>query len=179
MNRHPLEEVFNAPAWDILSAIHRGFRAQIDVKGKLAEYYFHRQLVALEEAGFLRDLQWLDVDGQPDFIVTVRGRTLRIECKNVRNERYRNPETFKVELQRTRNSKDGTPTRAYRGDEFDVLAACLFNQTGRWEYFYTATRYLARRKEMPELLVIMQRVPMAPADKWRGSLEDAIRDALE
>src|SRR4051794_37624858 len=37
--RHPPEEKFNASAWDILSAIERGFRAQVDVKGKLAEWF--------------------------------------------------------------------------------------------------------------------------------------------
>ncbi len=37
--RHPLEVKFNAPAWDILSVIERGFRAQVDVKGKLAEWF--------------------------------------------------------------------------------------------------------------------------------------------
>ena len=30
---HPLELKFNAPAWDILSAIEQGSRAQTDVKG--------------------------------------------------------------------------------------------------------------------------------------------------
>ncbi len=36
--RHPLEEEFNASASDILSAIQQGFRAQVDVKGKLLSY---------------------------------------------------------------------------------------------------------------------------------------------
>jgi len=34
---HQLEKDFNAPAKDILDAISYGFRAQVDVKGKLAE----------------------------------------------------------------------------------------------------------------------------------------------
>lgn len=37
MKKHPLEELWNTSAWDILSAVQRGFRAQVDVKGKLAE----------------------------------------------------------------------------------------------------------------------------------------------
>ncbi len=40
--KHPLEEKFKASGWDILSAIERGFRAQVDVKGKLAEYFLYR-----------------------------------------------------------------------------------------------------------------------------------------
>jgi hypothetical protein len=43
--RHPLEVKFNASAWDILCAIERGFRAQVDVKGKLAEWFLFKVLV--------------------------------------------------------------------------------------------------------------------------------------
>jgi hypothetical protein len=39
MRTHPLENDLNADAADILSAIQKGFRAIIDVKGKLAEYF--------------------------------------------------------------------------------------------------------------------------------------------
>src|ERR1035437_2934306 len=35
---HPLEVKLNAASDDILLAIHKGFRAIIDTKGKLAEY---------------------------------------------------------------------------------------------------------------------------------------------
>ena len=37
--RHPLELELNADARDILSAVQSGFRALVDVKGKLAEYF--------------------------------------------------------------------------------------------------------------------------------------------
>ena len=81
-------------------------------------------------------------------------------------------------MQKTRNSKDGTPTRGYRTDEFDILAACLFNQTREWEYLYVATRSLHRRPSMADFLVIMQRVPLRPEGPWRADIETAIRDAL-
>ena len=179
--RHPVEDLLNASASDILSAIQRGFRALVDVKGKLAEYFLFQKLEQLRERGVIESVEWLDKDGQPDFFIRVGGHTLRVECKNVRSgedERYHDPEAYKVELQKTRNSKDGTPTRGYRIDEFDVLAACLFNQTHEWEYLYVATRRLHRRPNMADFLVIMQRVPLRPEGPWRADIEAAIRDAL-
>jgi hypothetical protein len=179
--RHPVEDLLNASAADILSAIHRGFRALVDVKGKLAEYFLLQKLEQLRERGLIKSVEWLDKDGQPDFFIHVGRHTLRVECKNVRSgedQRYHDPEAYKVELQKTRNSKDGTPTRGYRIDEFDVLAACLFNQTHEWEYLYVATRRLQRRPNMGDFLVIMQRVPLRPEGPWRADIEAAIRDAL-
>jgi len=182
-DRHPLEEHLNASASDIMSAIQGGFRALIDVKGKLAEYFLFRKLEELRARGRIGKVEWIDKDGQPDFLVHLPERTLRVECKNVRSGkegRYRKGEGYKVELQKTRNSKDGTPTRGYRLDEFDVLAACLFNQTHEWQYLYVATRALERRQEqgMENFLVIMQRVPPRADGPWRTEIEEAIRDAL-
>ena len=179
--RHEVEDLLNASAADILSAIHRGFRSVVDVKGKLAEYFLSQKLEELRKHRVIESVEWLDKDGQPDFFIRVGGRTLRVECKNVRsgeNGLYRNPKAYKVELQKTRNSKDGTPTRGYRIEEFDVLAACLFNQTHEWEYLYIATRRLERRPGMTDFLVIMQRVPLRAEGPWRADMEAAIRDAL-
>src|SRR3954454_22877383 len=49
--RHPLEVKFNAGAWDILCAIEKGFRAQVDVKGKLAEWFLYKVLEELKATG--------------------------------------------------------------------------------------------------------------------------------
>jgi hypothetical protein len=49
MRSHPLEYTLNADAADILSAIQNGFRATIDVKGKLAEYFLVKQLLDLKK----------------------------------------------------------------------------------------------------------------------------------
>ncbi len=183
MSRHPLEEKWNAPASDILTAIEHGFRAQVDVKGKLAEYYLFKRLVALEERGIVKNVEWPDRDGKPDFLVDVDSRTLRVECKNARTPKTpkgRSAEVavaHRVELQRTRNSMDGTPTRGYRADEFDLLAACLFNITGRWEFLYVVTQDLQRRKKLPEYLEIMQPVPLQPMGVWVDDLEMALKKA--
>jgi hypothetical protein len=174
--RHPVEVLLNASASDILSAVQRGFRALVDVKGKLAEYFLEKQLADLVLNGQIESFQWTDVDGEPDFEVRVHGRSLKLECKNIRSkEMFRKPTlAYKVEIQKTRNSRDGTPTRGYRQDEFDVLAACLFNHTKKWEYLFVATENLARRVDMPDLLVVMQRVPLRPEGHWNHSLWEVL-----
>jgi transcriptional regulator with XRE-family HTH domain len=65
---HPLEAEWTCDAWDILTAVERGHRAQVDVKGKLAEYFLHEYLRRLET--MLPGLvvrSWNDIDGEPDF----------------------------------------------------------------------------------------------------------------
>jgi len=176
--RHPLEDILKVSAWDILSAIEKGFRAQIDVKGKLAELFMSRQLDALKQASRIEDFTWQDIDGRPDFIVRYRGHELTLECKNIRNEQYRRPPSYKVELQRTRNSMDGTPARGYKVDDFDVIGVSLFNQTGRWDYAYVATKHLDRRSDMPEFLVVMQRVPIEIHEPWNREPLKAFDDAI-
>lgn len=174
--KHPLEQVLNASTWDILSAVQRGFRAIIDVKGKLAEYFLEKEIDKLRADGKIQSYTWQDIDGQPDFLVSLGGRTLRLECKNVRSEIvFAKPVPgYKIELQKTRNSKDGTPTRAYRFSEFDVLAACLFNHTHEWNYLFVPARHLTPRPEAPDLIKIMQCVPFEPSGYWSESLLDVL-----
>lgn len=181
MTKHPLEVLWNTTAWDILSAIQRGFRAQVDVKGKLAEWFLFQKLDQIEKEGALKNVIWQDKDGQPDFVVPYAGRVIKIECKNVRSpgKTKRTQESARVELQKTRNNKKGEPTRGYKPEEFDVLAACLFNFTGQWEYLFIATRRLARRpKPLEQFLQIMQPVPLHPEGFWSYDLFDALKDAI-
>ncbi len=125
MRVHPLEQELNADASDILSAIQKGFRAIIDVKGKLAEYFLEKEIASLRAQGLVSAYTWTDKDGEPDFVVEYQGRSLTIECKNIRSkELFKSPPAYKVELQKTRNSKDGTNTRGYKRNEFDILAVC-------------------------------------------------------
>jgi hypothetical protein len=182
MKKHPLEELWNTTAWDILSAIQRGFRAQVDVKGKLAEWFLFQRLEKMEQEGALENVDWTDKDGQPDFVVTRAGREIKIECKNVRSPgKAKRPQEYaRVELQKTRNSKEGEPTRGYKPEEFDVLAACLFNSTRKWEYLFVATRRLTRRpKPLAQFLTIMQPVPLQPEGFWSYDLFDALKDAIK
>lgn len=175
--KHPLEEHLNASADDILSAIQNGFRAIIDVKGKLAEYFLLKQLVDLKDRGVILDCHWSDKDGEPDFLIHIQKETLRIECKNIRSkELFRTPPSYKVELQKTRNSKDGTNTRGYQTSEFDILAACLFNHTKKWEYLFICTPRLGVRPEEPTCLKIMQPVPFTAIAPWYSTIDLAITE---
>jgi hypothetical protein len=168
---HELEKLLNAPANDIMDAILNGFRAQVDVKGKLAELYLFRYLKSLADKGIIGDLEWRDRDGVPDFAFIYNGKNYQMECKNVRNEIYKLPEfSYKVEIQRTRNSKDGSNTRSYRADYFDILAACTFNQTGKWDFMFIRANNLDVVENNPDLLKIMQRVPIDIIDPWKKDL---------
>ena len=179
MARHPLEDILNASADDIMTAIQRGFRAQVDVKGKLAELFMDRQLSNLEQSGAIERHTWQDIDGKPDFLVTYQGLEIVVECKNIRNEMYKKPPSYKVELQKTRNSMDGTPTRGYGCNEFDVLGVALFNQTGQWDYPWIATKHLEVRHDNADKLKVMQRVPMgSPLGDWKTNPLDAFNDTV-
>ncbi len=171
---HQLEELFNAPAEDIMDAILAGFRAQVDVKGKLAELYLHRYLLKLEEEGKIMNMEWVDDDGLPDFTCEYRGRTYQIECKNLRNEVYKKIPSYKVEIQKTRNSKDGSNTRSYRVDYFDILAVCTFNQTENWDFYFIKASDLEVVEKDHNLLKIMQRVPHRPNNKWRADIGNCL-----
>jgi transcriptional regulator with XRE-family HTH domain len=175
-----LPQLWGVDPDDIIEAVAHGFRAQVDVKGKLAELFLHRQLVQLEAAGEIHDVQWLDEDGRPDFIVTYRGKPLVVECKNVRSPsgQRKSHEPIRVELQKTRNPRDGSPTRGYALDHFEVLSACLFNRTGRWEYLHIAGRNLEARDGDSSLLKVMQVVPESPQGHWHGSVIEALEEAV-
>jgi hypothetical protein len=179
MRTHPLENDLNADASDILSAIQKGFRAIIDVKGKLAEYFLDKELACLKNEGTISNYHWADKDGEPDFLIEYLGRQLKVECKNIRSkELFRTPPSYKVELQKTRNSKDGTNTRGYKRNEFDILVACLFNHTKRWEYLFVCTSRLEVRPKERTFLKIMQPVPFTVTSPWHSTLEAAISERV-
>ena len=178
LQEHPLETKLSASADDILSAIERGFRATIDAKGKLAEFFLSKELQRLEKLRVIEDLVWFDEDGKPDFTLVYHKRKLRVECKNIRSpDPKRKRDSFRVELQKTRNSKDGTPTRAYGIDHFDILSVCLFNRTAEWSYLHISALRLGRRPDAANLLEIMQPVPeRGPAGHWKDTIADALLD---
>ena len=178
---HRLEKTLNAPADDILEAIACGFRAQADVKGKLAELYLARHLDGLIAQGVIDRYTWNDKDGVPDFEVFKGTVRLVVECKNVRSgPRHGGSGFATVELQKTRNGVDaqGNKTRGYRMDHFDVLAACTFNQTGQWTYRFIRSRRLLARTGSPDILVVMQQVPYVDGDGWSGDLSAVIEEEL-
>jgi len=179
-NSHPIEKLFKSSAKDILDALQIGSRARVDVKGKLAELYLLRKLETLKASGAIDDFVHQDIDGEPDFLVTRNGKTYRLECKNLRDAedgRYRkNGATlaYKVEVQKTRNSKDGTNTRHYRRDYIDILAVCLFNQIGEWGFYFIKAEDLEVQPDDIEYIKVMQRVPLSPSGVWKTELVDVL-----
>ena len=135
-------------------------------------------LTRLEKRGRVQRIDWLDADDKPDFVVKVGRRDAVVECKNVRSlaGKERQDAPMRVELQKTRNARDGTNTRGYRTDHFDVLSACLFNRVGRWDFLHIAIDNLATRPDDPSCLKVMHEVPDKPRPPWRVSILEAIED---
>lgn len=190
---HPLEIKFNAPAADILEAIEHGFRAQVDVKGKLAELYMSRHLDRLKAAGKIASYVWHDSDDLPDFEVFMPdGRRVVVECKNCRTPAKPKPPASgrrrgadaasggcMVEIQKTRSGVDGAgkKTRGYLVTHFDVLAVSTFNQNREWRFRFVPSNSLAVRDEGAGVLKVMQPVPLTGEDgPWSDDFLRAVAD---
>jgi len=175
---HPLLASWKVSSSDVVEALAHGFRAQVDVKGKLAEWLLFKELTRLQDTGEIQELEWLDADDMPDFVIKTRGRRVTVQCKNARSPTANmNPGApIKVELQKTRNARDGSNTRGYKTDQFSILSVCLFNRTRNWDFLHIPVRQLATRAEDPTYLAIMQTVPAEPSPPWRGSILEAIED---
>lgn len=162
-SRHVLEEQFALTSEQILDIIGGRNRLSVAVRGGVAEYHLEQQLTG---APGIASVERLDVDAMHDFDVTLDdGTFLRVECKNA------SPKTsadgrFKVEVQKTRASKGDPASRFYAVDGFDVVAACLFSPTGRWEFRFGRTADMARHKTFPDRLAPIQPI----TDDWGDSL---------
>jgi hypothetical protein len=178
---HPLEHVLKASGWAILSAIERQRMSVMNAKGQLAEYYLNRRLEDMLARQEIQGFEWrLE---SPDFSVMFDNLNFTMECKNVRKEDEKRAKSKKgdpwwVEIQRTRDSKAGKGTRAYAVHQFDILAVCLFNRTGRWEHWFVASKNLKRRGTDENLLDIHQHMPLQPDRMWHSDLVGAITDAV-
>ncbi|WP_454119243.1 hypothetical protein [Microbacterium lacticum] len=161
--RHVLEKQFALTSEQILDIIGGRNRLSVAVRGGVAEYHLEQQLT---RAPGIASVQRLDVDAMHDFDVTLDdGTFLRVECKNA------SPKTsaggaFKVEVQKTRASKGDPASRFYTADGFDVVAACLFSPTGRWEFRFGRTANMARHKDFSDRLAPIQPI----TDDWTDSL---------
>lgn len=161
--RHVLEKQFALTSEQILDIIGGRNRLSVAVRGGVAEYHLEQQLTG---APGIASVQRLDVDAMHDFDVTLDdGTFLRVECKNA------SPKTsaggaFKVEVQKTRASKGDPASRFYAADGFDVVAACLFSPTGRWEFRFGRTSDMARHKDFDDRLAPIQTI----TDDWTDSL---------
>lgn len=151
--RHVLEEQFALTSRQILDIIGGRNRLSVAVRGGVAEHHLEHQL---EHAPGVATVERLDVDAMHDFDVTMTdGRHLRVECKNA------SPKTsasgaFKVD----------PASRFYPADGFDVVAACLFSPTGRWDFRYGPTSAMTRHKDFPDRLAPIQTI----TDDWPDAL---------
>lgn len=167
---HPVERMLNASARDILDALENGFRARADLKGKLAELFMSRHLDGLQRDDVIDHYQWFDQDGVPDFTIWFTNGTMtQLEVKNVRSGRG----PLRAETQKTRASRGDPMSRYYRVDHFELIAACLFNATGRWDYVFARSADLLRLPDNPDYLGTMQPIDPGAAYPWYRSLADA------
>jgi hypothetical protein len=120
----------------------------------------------------VRHVEQLDQDAQPDFLVTLDGgREVTIECKNVSPIRRANGD-IKVEVQKTRSSRDDPAGRFYRRDQFDLVAASLWPVAGRWEFRFKATEALDAHPRFPDRVAPIQ---IVDDDTWSETVADALR----
>lgn len=166
---HPVERMLSASARDILDALENGFRARADLKGKLAELFMSRYLDGLQRDGTIDRYEWFDQDGVPDFTIWFPdGMKIQLEVKNVRSGRG----PLRAETQKTRASRSDPMSRYYRVDHFDILAACLFNATGRWDYVFARSADLLRLPTDSDYLATMQPIDRAITHPWYRDLAD-------
>jgi hypothetical protein len=164
---HPVERMLNASARDILDALENGFRARADLKGKLAELFMSRHLDGLQREDVIDHYEWFDQDGVPDFTIWFTDGTMtQLEVKNVRSGRG----PLRAETQKTRASRGDPMSRYYRVDQFEVIAACLFNATGRWDYVFARSADLERLPQHADYLATMQCIDPAVRHPWHRTL---------
>ncbi len=164
---HRLEQNFDLTAHQILDIINNRMRLEVAVKGGVAEYHLGQ---LLESDPAVAAVAGLDQDAQPDFDVRLRdGRAVLIECKNVSPEPYANGD-YKVEVQKTRATSGDPAGRLYRPDQFDLVAACLYSPTRRWDFRFIHTSQLERHAVHPDRLAATHRVD----GRWSATLLGAL-----
>lgn len=173
---HSLERALGLSARAILDAIKRNNRILVAVKGAVAQERLRYRLSRLKISGAIQDFGSLDADGKPDFWVRFRGREYLVECKNVQKQLRRGEMT--VDFMRTRYQKTGKPSaRFYSESEFQVLAACRFNQTRKWDFRFIATTKLDRHPRYRSRLD--NRVSLGASKRyymqWRDDLPSVLR----
>jgi hypothetical protein len=164
---HELEEEFDLSSRDILEIIANRTRLSVAVRGGVAEHHLLRLLQDSREVAFVEPI---DRDGEPDLDVSLRdGPRVLVECKNVSPNRYADGSP-KVEVQKTRSQQGDPAGRFYRPEQFEVVAACLFAVTGRWEYRFKATASMERHPRHPDRLAVLHRVDSS----WSTTIKEAL-----
>jgi hypothetical protein len=164
---HALETEFDLTSREILEIIANRTRLAVAVRGGVAEHHLQHHLDSDPDVA---SAVLIDRDGEPDFdALLTNGRRVLIECKNVSPNTYADG-TPKVEVQKTRSQKGDPAGRFYKPDQFDVVAACLYAVTGRWEFRFKATVDLERHPKHEDRLAVLHRVD----ESWRTYLAEAV-----
>jgi len=168
-----LEDEFQLSADEILHVIDRSPRCKQMVKGFVAEYHLERLFQGLKDSGKIVSFERLNRDGQPDFVVKSNKGSFRVECKMaMAKTRYADGD-MKIDFQRTRNSPADPTSRFYKRGDFDIVAACLYNQTGKWEFkFIRTSNLLIDQKVGKDCLMKALRYPGGLP--WVNSIESLI-----
>ena len=156
------------------------------VRGILAEAKLGTDVIAALEGKGWREV--VATTDQPyDYLIEDAGGPVKIQVKNQRREkgepltaksRFKRADYYIVETQKTRSGKDkeGATTRAYRFDEFNILAVCLQPSTGSWnDFLFTVARWLLPSDKNPNWIGTYQPVPTGKNEVWADDLEVAIQ----
>ena len=169
---HALEHEFGLPAWEILDTINRRNRCKIAVRGAIAEAHLIRHLRRLEEAGYIQGFEDFDRDAYPDCRVDYDGRSFFVECKNVQKQKRQRGETepVTIDFKRTRNPMANPEARYYGPEEFEIVAACLWNRTRQWVFRFAVTADLPRHPQYPDRILDIVTVDVAESPIWTANL---------
>ncbi|MBI2760140.1 MAG: hypothetical protein HYX51_01775 [Chloroflexi bacterium] len=172
-----VDSYFGLSAADLLRVILSNPRCAMNVRGAVAEEHFRLRLEDLKRRRVIAGYT-VGGEGKPDFAVDVNGHIVLVEVKNV--EQAKNPANrtslvrVTIDFKKTRNQLGGKHLRFYHRSEFDVVAACIFNRTGTWDFAYARTASFAEHAAHPGLghlhdkLVVMQNGQLLPA--WTTDL---------
>lgn len=149
------QTLFGMDEAQLLDVISSRFRLMNAVRGGVAEAHL---LLALAADPAVASAEPIDLDGQPDARITLHdGTALLVECKNAARECYADGSP-RVEVQKTRASKNDPLSRFYRPEQFDVLAVCLHAPTGEWAFAFAYSHDLDGHAEHTDRIRPMQRV---------------------
>lgn len=149
-----LESYFGLSVEQLFQVILDNPRCLMNVKGAVAEAHLRLLLDGLKEEGVISGFT-IGGEGKPDFAVAYAKRAILIECKNVEKAKNRANQqslvSVTIDFKKTRNQLGGKHLRYYRRDEFDIVAACLFNRTNEWRFVYARTATFAEHPDFPGL----------------------------
>lgn len=175
---HPVLQEMGLSCDELLDVIKRSDRCYMTVRGYVAERHLEKYLQQLKDTNRIDNFRFVNQEGKPDFEVSREGRTKSVECKNVlRGGEYSNGD-LKVDFQRTRNQLGGGARtgRYYKLDDFDILAACEYNSTAKWEFKFIATSELP--KGTIEGIICLIKAVHVPRDitgtKWTMNLDELV-----